>query len=302
MRTPSTRGSTAIVAIDRLHGRRCIEGPTMSASGTYRDAWFGPAYLEHWEPYLERAGLELIDRIEAAFGPPAPGARILDIGAGTGLLAAEVVRRWPGAHVIAADPAQAMLDVIGDRLADAERTGRIELLVAAADELPLPDASVDLVISSFVYQLVEDRPTALREALRVLAPGGRLGYVTWLKREGVFRPAEAVDEAMGGPTNTDWSGGAPRAGDLPSLEAAERELVAAGFDDVRVAAGELAHDWSPETYLRYLEGCRNAADFAALAAPARSSLRARVRDALESLPPDAFRSRAPVVYALARVA
>ncbi len=64
-----------------------------------------------------------------------------------------------------------MLDVIRARLR--EEVGRkwIELVAAGADALPLAEASIDLAISSFVYQIVEDRPAALREARRVACSG-----------------------------------------------------------------------------------------------------------------------------------
>src|SRR3989304_3978142 len=53
-------------------------------------------------------------------------------------------------------------------------------VTAAADAIPLPEASVDVAVSSFVLQLVPDRLAALREIRRVLRPGGRLAYATWL--------------------------------------------------------------------------------------------------------------------------
>jgi SAM-dependent methyltransferase len=193
-----------------------------------------------------------------------------------------------------------MLDVIADRLPDEVSQKRTLLVKAPGDVLPLPEASVDLAVSSFVLQVVENRSAALQEACRVLVPRGGLAYVTWLKREGAFPPGLAVDEALGGPSDTDWNGGALAAGDVPSIEEAERELKAAGFAESHVTIDELQYDWSPDLYLRYVEACRNAGDFAGLDAGGRASLRARLRRALDLLPPDVFHSRAPVVFALAR--
>ena len=51
---------------------------------------------------------------------------------------------------------------------------RLSFVHAPADELPLPDASFDVAVSSFVFQLVPDRSAAFREVYRVLRPGGHV--------------------------------------------------------------------------------------------------------------------------------
>ncbi|HSL32671.1 MAG TPA: methyltransferase domain-containing protein, partial [Candidatus Limnocylindrales bacterium] len=163
-----------------------------------------------------------------------------------------------------------------------------------------PDASISLAVSSFVFQLVSDRRAALREAFRVLQAGGRFGYVTWLVGNRVFPPGLAVDEALGGPTDTDWTGGIPRAGDVPSVEAAEAETRAAGFVDVRVLTDRLSEAWTVDRYLDYVEGCRNTVAFAGLDSVRADDLRARLRRVLQTLPPDAFVQRGAVIHVLGR--
>ena len=92
---------------------------------------------------------------------------------------------------------------------------------ALADELPFADGSFDAAMSSFVFQLVPNRARALREARRVLRPGGVLGYVSWLDDDRVFKPDidldDALDEVGIGPRETDG-----RPGDLASVDAASR--------------------------------------------------------------------------------
>lgn len=270
-------------------------------TGTYHDDWFAQRYHAHWEPVLAAPAVALLDHLEAAAAPPPPGARVLDIGAGTGLLSLELVRRWPEATVVAADPARAMLEIVRARAREAGiEDGRLELVEGSAEGLPVPDASMSLAVSSFVFQLVSDRRAALREALRVLEPGGRFGYVTWLVGGRAFPPGLAVDEALGGPTDTDWTGGIPRAGDVPSVEVAESEIRDAGFIDVLVLADQLSETWTVDRYLDYVEGCRNTVAFVGLDSIRADDLRARLRRVLEALPPDAFVQRGAVIHVLGR--
>ncbi|MBT2400812.1 class I SAM-dependent methyltransferase [Streptomyces sp. ISL-100] len=91
---------------------------------------------------------------------------VLDIGCGTGVLLDLVAQRWPQARLRGVDPAQRMIDVAGRRLPQAE------LAVATAERLPVPDASVDLVLSTTSFNHWSDHRAALREAARVARPGG----------------------------------------------------------------------------------------------------------------------------------
>jgi SAM-dependent methyltransferase len=278
-----------------------MSGPDRPRTGTYHDDWFAERYHAHWEPVLAAPAGQLLDHLEAAAAPLPPGARILDIGAGTGLLSLELVRRWPEATVVAADPARAMLEIVRARARRAGiEDGRLELVEGSAETLPVADASIGLAVSSFVFQLVPDRRAALREALRVLEPGGRFGYVTWLVGDRAFPPGLAVDGALGAPTDTDWTGGIPRAGDVPSVEAAETEIRDAGFVDVRVLTDRLSETWTVDRYLDYVEGCRNTVAFAGLDSVRADDLRARLRRVLQALPPDAFVQRGAVIHVLGR--
>lgn len=87
---------------------------------------------------------------------------------------------------------------------------------------------------------------------------------------------------------------------MASVEAAEAELRAAGFLDLRVSAGSFREEWTPDGYLAYIERCRNALTFARLDGHVRRELLSRVRRALEALPRAAFMQRAELIYALGR--
>lgn len=100
------------------------------------------------------------------------GPDILEIGPGVGANFRFVPR---GSRVFAAEPNRAMHDTLLDRAAasDVELT----LLACGAEDLPLPDHSVDDVVCSLVLCTVDDPDRVLAETLRVLRPGGSLRFV-----------------------------------------------------------------------------------------------------------------------------
>jgi ubiquinone/menaquinone biosynthesis C-methylase UbiE len=113
----------------------------------------------------------VFDRLVAASGA-APGERALDIGCGSGYFTqriAPVVA--PEGAVVGIDPSQPMLDYAAER-APANCTFQ----AAGAEQLPFDDASFDLAVSSLAFHHIptEHRAEAVREAFRVLRPGGRL--------------------------------------------------------------------------------------------------------------------------------
>ena len=96
---------------------------------------------------------------------------VLDLGAGTGLATAQLKRAHPRALVLATDLAPAMVAAIRRR---SSPWRRLRALVADARQLPLPDASVDVVFSSLMLQWCDPPDAALAEVRRVLRPGGLL--------------------------------------------------------------------------------------------------------------------------------
>jgi SAM-dependent methyltransferase len=103
------------------------------------------------------------------------GERVLDVAGGAGNTALAAARRW--ADVTCTDYVPDLLTHATARAA-AEglplRTG-----VADAQALPFPDASFDVVTSTFGAMFAPDQPTTASELLRVLRPGGRLGMANW---------------------------------------------------------------------------------------------------------------------------
>jgi SAM-dependent methyltransferase len=102
------------------------------------------------------------------------GARdVLDLGAGTGKLTIRLVER--GLRVVAVDPIPEMLEVLRGSLPDTPA------LLGTAEEIPLPDDSVDSVLVAQAWHWF-DPERAVAEVARVLRPGGRLGLV-WNTRD-----------------------------------------------------------------------------------------------------------------------
>lgn len=107
-----------------------------------------------------------------------PGEVVVDLGCGGGLdvlLAAPKV--GPTGKVIGIDMSQEMIELARRNAAkgtDGQPAGNVEFHLSTIDKLPLNDDSVDCVISNCVINLAPDKAAVLREAHRVLRPGGRL--------------------------------------------------------------------------------------------------------------------------------
>jgi arsenite methyltransferase len=109
-----------------------------------------------------------------ALGGLQPGQTVLDLGCGAGtdlLIAAQMV--GPQGHVIGVDMTPAMLDR-ARQSATEMGLANVELHEALIETLPLADASVDVVISNGVIDLVPDKDAVFAEIDRILRPGGRL--------------------------------------------------------------------------------------------------------------------------------
>ena len=109
-----------------------------------------------------------------SLGKITPGQTVLDLGCGAGLDSILAARRvGQSGTVIGIDMTPEMLDK-AKRNAVSAGVSNIEFHLAEADELPVEDETVDVVISNGVFNLCLDKPKVLAELTRILTPGGRL--------------------------------------------------------------------------------------------------------------------------------
>ena len=174
-----------------------------------------------------------------------PGEVVLDLGSGGGIDVLLSARRVsPGGKAYGLDMTDEMLTLARKNQEEAG-VENVEFLKGEIEEIPLPDEHVDVVISNCVINLSTEKERVIREAYRVLKPGGRfavsdvvfLGDKSALPKE-VMRTAERWCGCISG-----------------ALERAEYEqsLAAAGFEDVSV---EVTQVYEPEA----ITGLRDAKD------------------------------------------
>jgi ubiquinone/menaquinone biosynthesis C-methylase UbiE len=124
---------------------------------------------------------------------PRNGIRVLDIACGTGIVARRIAGTvGPSGRVTGLDLSAAMIEVAR---ATAEREGRaIDWHTGRAESLPFPDASFDLVTCQQGLQFTVDKPAAVAEMRRVLAPGGAIAVSVWqgLDRHPVYAALHAA--------------------------------------------------------------------------------------------------------------
>ena len=159
------------------------------------------------------------------------GEVVLDLGSGGGLDVFLSARRvGPSGKVYGLDMTDEMLELARRSQAEA-RIENVEFLKGEIEAIPLPDHSIDVIISNCVINLSVDKPGVFREAHRVLKPGGRLA-VTDIVATRRFTEEEQSDLVS-------WTGclaGALHTDDFVA------GLEGAGFHDVEL---EVTHDVAP---------------------------------------------------------
>lgn len=152
-----------------------------------------------------------------------PGERVLDLGSGAGLDVLLSARRVsPGGHAYGVDMTDEMLAVARENQTNAAVVNAT-FLKGTIEQIPLPEGSVDVVISNCVINLAADKRAVLREAHRVLRPGGRFAVADMVALAEL--PAE-VKRSL-----DQWAGCVAGTISIAEYSAALRD---AGFEDVDV--------------------------------------------------------------------
>lgn len=245
-----------------------------------------------YERYVGRWSRQVAPRFLAWLQLPA-GLRWLDVGCGTGALSAAIVDGCEPRAVIGVDPSDGFLATAGEHLGD-----RATLRRGSATELPLPDRSVEAVVSGLVLNFVADQAAALAEMGRVAVPGGTVAAYVWdyAGRMELMRhfwdaavaldpDAASLDEGVRFP--------------LCRPTALEKLFVGAGLEQVAVAGIDIATPFASfdDYWQPFLGGQGPAPAYAmSLTEAARARLRDRIR---EGLPHSAHESLALVARAWA---
>jgi ubiquinone/menaquinone biosynthesis C-methylase UbiE len=152
-----------------------------------------------------------------------PGEVVLDLGSGGGIDVLLSARRvGPTGKAYGLDMTPEMLDLAWKNQAESG-LANVEFLRGTIENIPLPDETVNVVISNCVVNLSPDKDAVLREAFRVLKPGGRLAIADIVLRTALSEQTRALIGL--------WTRCA--AGALV-VEDYEAKLRAAGFEDVSI--------------------------------------------------------------------
>ena len=167
------------------------------------------------------------------------GETVLDLGSGAGADVLISARRvGPAGRVIGLDMTEEMLDLARRNAAEAGAVN-VEFIRGYLEEIPLPDASVDVVISNCVINLAADKGVVVAEASRVLRPGGRFAVSDVIADPGMDAATRADMQA--------WTGCV--AGALTRDEY-QRVLTAAGFTDIEIRPTHRVHEHAESAIVR----------------------------------------------------
>jgi arsenite methyltransferase len=200
----------AVLPADSTAGCCAVDGPDCGCAGSYAAG--------------ELKEIGLTDAVSLGCGNPTmladlkPGEVVLDLGSGAGLDVLLSARRVsPGGQAYGLDMTDEMLE-LANRNREKAGVTNATFLKGSIESVPLPDSSVDVVISNCVINLAEDKAAVMREAYRVLRPGGRFAVADMVELEAL---APAIKKEL-----DTWAGCI--SGTIP-IDEYRAALVAAGF-------------------------------------------------------------------------
>jgi SAM-dependent methyltransferase len=147
-----------------------LSGPVADLKEKAKATWALGSYIDI-ATFLSPMSAHLVRTVGIS-----PGERVLDVACGTGITAITACRA--GAKVIGIDLAPELLESAKEEAAIAGLTEGIEWKDGDAEDLPFPDNSFDIVLSSLGHMFTP-RPTVAEELIRVTKAGGRIAFTTW---------------------------------------------------------------------------------------------------------------------------
>ena len=219
----------------------CCGPPAFHSCGPAGQAAFGAALYDQAGEAAASAAVaaSLGCGVPTAVADLHPGEVVLDLGSGGGADVLISARRVaPGGRAIGLDMTPEMLE-LARRNAAGAGVDNVEFLEGYLEEVPLSDASVDVVISNCVINLAADERVVLREAARVLRPGGR------------FAVSDVIaDPGMDAETRADmaaWTGCIAGALSEADYRVA---LSDAGFEDIEIVETHRVHAHAAAAIIR----------------------------------------------------
>jgi arsenite methyltransferase len=237
--------AAALTVLETGGQASCCDADCGAAQGDATASCCGPTVLEVDETFggalysgAERDELP-VAALAASLGCGNPtavaelreGERVLDLGSGGGIDVLLSARRvGPTGFAYGVDMTDEMLELARGNATKAG-AANVEFLKGTIEDVPLPDASIDVVISNCVINLSTDKPKVIREMYRVLVPGGRIG-ISDVVAQDHLTPVERAERG----SYVGCIAGALSRGEYLAY------LVAAGFTDASVRFTQQAAD------------------------------------------------------------
>jgi arsenite methyltransferase len=231
----TVRERYAAAAKSAAEGNGCGCG----SPGDATDAFGADLYSDADEAFEAARNASLGCGVPTAVADLHPGETVLDLGSGAGADVLISARRvGPTGKAIGLDMTDEMLELARTHAAEAG-IQNAKFVKGYIEEMPLADDSVDVVISNCVINLSADKPRVLREAARVLCPGGRLAVSDVI-----------ADDDMDEATRADmaaWTGCV--AGALTAVDY-RAALESAGFDEIEIRETHRVHEHAASAIIR----------------------------------------------------
>jgi len=206
---------------DRIEGPRSMSGP-QERELEYTDDFVAVLEAMWGEGFLSPGGPEEVARIVE--GVDLSGARVLDVGCGTGGCDLELIRRHGAAEVVGIDVEPQLVARCHDLAAAKGLADRLTFRLVEPGALPYPDGSFDVVFSKDSMIHIPDKAALYRDVLRVLAPGGIFLGSDWLRGF----------EGRNSPTMERWLRSVDLTFAMATPERTRLAMEAAGFVEVEV--------------------------------------------------------------------